>query len=366
MKKYIQIAGVVMLAGMLATPMMAQEMVSTDTSRIHVVRPGDTLWDLAEFYYAEPFDWPFIHQANQGLVPNPHLILPAQRLVIPPPGEASDQPATPVERQAAVAAGLEPPTRTRFYPRPPDAQGMELTGESPLALSPVPEKEYLTSAWLTEGNALPVVAELVEVVGRRAGEANSLEQTAQLNDRVYLRYGEGPTPEVGDRLLMVRLEREVPSWGEVVVPLGIVRVTDLASEVATATITNQYDQVLPGDLAVRLSEAPDLTGQHAADVDDGPGGTLFAFVRDPALPGVHDQAFIDLGRADGLGIGDELTIELPVRSADGDAGVELPREQVGILRVLRLGENSATVKVESLTHPTLETGLPVRVVRRVQ
>ena len=57
---------------------------STDTTE-HVVREGDTLWDLAGEYYADPFRWPMIHEANLGEVEDPHWIYPTERLLIPGP-----------------------------------------------------------------------------------------------------------------------------------------------------------------------------------------------------------------------------------------------------------------------------------------
>ncbi|KAF0127424.1 MAG: putative large membrane protein [Elusimicrobia bacterium] len=49
----------------------------------HQVVDGDTLWDLSSRYYADPFKWGRIYNANMGLVSNPDLILPQWELVIP-------------------------------------------------------------------------------------------------------------------------------------------------------------------------------------------------------------------------------------------------------------------------------------------
>jgi hypothetical protein len=80
---------------------------------------------------------------------------------------------------------------------------------------------------------------------------------------------------------------------------------------------------------------------------------------------VVDQAFVSLGRADGLEIGDELEAYRPERPS-ADNSVWLPEERVAVLRVVRVEEESATVRVAGLSQPTLERGLPVRLVRKAR
>jgi len=51
--------------------------------KTHIVSGGDTLWDLSNKYYNDPFKWGRIYNANLGVVSNPDLIHPKSELVIP-------------------------------------------------------------------------------------------------------------------------------------------------------------------------------------------------------------------------------------------------------------------------------------------
>ncbi|MCK5583449.1 MAG: LysM peptidoglycan-binding domain-containing protein [Elusimicrobiales bacterium] len=50
--------------------------------RHHVIK-GDTLWDLAGKYYADPFKWGIIYNANIDAIENPDLIYPEEGFLIP-------------------------------------------------------------------------------------------------------------------------------------------------------------------------------------------------------------------------------------------------------------------------------------------
>lgn len=49
--------------------------------RIHVIKKGDTMWDMAKHYYGNPLRWPEIAKANGN--PNPRLLQIGSRFVIP-------------------------------------------------------------------------------------------------------------------------------------------------------------------------------------------------------------------------------------------------------------------------------------------
>ena len=82
--------------------------------RVHVVVPGDTLWDISSAYLGTPWVWPSLWTANDD-IKNPHVIHPGDRIWI-----TSDEMrrVTAAEADAYLANANEP----EFAPEPADAQ----------------------------------------------------------------------------------------------------------------------------------------------------------------------------------------------------------------------------------------------------
>ena len=75
----------------------AQEPVGT-----HTVVDEDTLWDLAQLYYQNPFEWRVIWEANRDSISDPNMIFPAETFIIPGlPGTAATA-ETPVQADSGM------------------------------------------------------------------------------------------------------------------------------------------------------------------------------------------------------------------------------------------------------------------------
>ncbi|MCG2724990.1 MAG: LysM peptidoglycan-binding domain-containing protein [Elusimicrobia bacterium] len=62
---------------------MSKEEIGIGVNKRHYVKDGDTLWDLAGKYYADPFKWRAIYNANTDIIKNPDLIYPENEIEIP-------------------------------------------------------------------------------------------------------------------------------------------------------------------------------------------------------------------------------------------------------------------------------------------
>lgn len=80
----------------------------TQQDAVHVVQPGDNLYDLAQRYLDDPRQWPELQRLNQ--VTDPRRLRPGSRLVIPA-ALARPEPATADVLHVAGPASVTTPTR---------------------------------------------------------------------------------------------------------------------------------------------------------------------------------------------------------------------------------------------------------------
>ena len=370
-----------------ASSVQAQEPVR---EREHVVKKGDTLWDISDFYLNNPFLWPSIYQANTDVVEDPHWIYPEEVLVIPGvPGTAMEEAArarvgagAPAAEEAArvvMREPVEPPARTVFYRPPPQRAGP--AGDPTVLSEPGFERVPVAPG---EFNAAPFVADPgeLEVMGRfvRALRANrdvGGDPTAHPHERVFLNYAGRDQPVVGQSLVLLRVGDRMGAFSaqRILEPTGVVRITELNEEVMQGRIETQYGPVHKDDIAVPLPMYPDFLVEAATPVEGGSDleGRVLRFLRDRPLPSNTDVAFVNLGARDGVQEGDLFAAYLPERNARArDLGnlasriERLPPENVAVLRVVRVMDEVATVKVDRLMLPHLEDGIRIRRTHRIQ
>ncbi len=343
-------------------------------AREHVVRKGDTLWDLARQYLNDPFLWPAIYQANRSVVRNPDLIYPAERLVIPPAGpvmaadatRAAPAPAAAAPAEAAPAQAVPmgvaaaPEARTVFYDSGQGAAGMDTVAslERPL----VPETEFQSAAWVAEPEALPVVARLLREVDPSTGQ-DRLTQSLHPQESVFLGFEGGQRLEVGQRLQLEEVGREISGSGRIIQPVAILRVDSVGAGVAVATVARQFGTVIRGQRALALPAYPGAAAR-AEPVQSGPRGTVLGFLEEQPLYGTMDVAFVSLGRAQGLALGDQLEAYEPSEPSPGAESRTLPPVALARFTVVRVGERVSTVRVTSVTHAGLRSGVPVQLVAK--
>jgi len=223
---------------------------TASAERKHKVVLKDCLWDLAQYYYKDPFKWRKIADANPPPdVRDPHWIYPDQILIIPDQGEPAAEPTAIAPDEAAVTPA-EPPAPP---PKPVDFQADKgqdtvtvpesLSTRFPDGLVSAPPSNYRMMAlpnWSPDGT----------IVG-----FNGTEIMAAEGDAIDLTIEKGK-PVSGDRYEIYRraapTEADANKAATYVVKIGLVQVRKpLGGNRFRAVILKSNDSVQIGDLIVK-------------------------------------------------------------------------------------------------------------------
>jgi hypothetical protein len=332
-------ATVIAAAGLLAAaPLAAQN--DAQNPRVHVVRRGETLWDIARNYLNDPFLWPEIFRLNTNVVEDPARIYPSERLVLPdgiPAAEPVFGSNTPRDTGPRVQFGDR-------ADRPEVLAG-----------------DFYRVGFIARRGEVVPVGRFTEPEYRSVID---VRMTPQINlyDRVFVQVNE--SVREGDRLRFLRPGREMRNVGRVYRPTGVGTVAAVDGGVATVVIVGLYGQLEPNDIAVPWERfpleptarsqrgEPDLQGRVIAFEDEG-----------RVLQRTESILFLDVGREAGVSVGDVFEAYEPRHQSR--LGTR-PEVYVARMQVVRVTGNSASVRVTELDQPSIAPGLAVRRVARMR
>jgi len=377
----------------------------------HTVVRGETLWGIAQQYYGDPLLWPEVYRLNTAVVEDPHWIYPGEVLSLSsvlaaaptdtgpqtvPQGAVADTTkkvdttgvanadtvkkdttaaaaaaaavaAAPAETAAAAPPPPPPPppaeaTQSIFEQRstPQQEVNNELRSYAEQNYRPVRRGEFYSSGWLTEGEKLP----WANVLGNTLRPAIALESqrtTARPNEEIAIVPPSQASYHVGDSLLIVLLDRELSSYGWVVIPHGIARVTAVEEKQVLAQIVAQYGFIGKTLNALPLEPYKDPGKVRPAPVEHGLEAKVIA-TRDLHPLTLNGQVvFLDKGRADGVTPGDMFQVYRPTSTEVGQ-----PSEQpIMDLLIVHTREHTASGLIVGVMSPDMELGLPARLIKKM-
>ena len=371
---------------MFAAPAWAQE-----TGRAHEVRTGETLWELASRYLADPFRWPEIFELNVRVIEDPHWIYPGERLRLPgTDAETAAMAGARAETRGADAAGR--PGREGARERTQAEQEGDARrsfGESgqfpdgsvfradPSAPSygqlSIAETEPRPVVSVSDFYSAPILADrntflLSGTTHRVVAEAHPsirLPRAARLNDEVVL-YLTGAQAEVGDYLKAVQWGRSMGDDGHVLRTVGAVQVTRTfqSPDSVRGVVTHIFGDYRVGDPVVLAEEYTIVPGVEAeAEPEfDGVVGTVLGFTEDQILLGTGERLFIDIGAAAGVQVGDVFAVFSANEQAAETALVE---DRLTTVRVIHVSESTATARVTQVRDAGMRPGVSVRRIERM-
>jgi LysM domain-containing protein len=390
------------------TVLLVPGVVAAQTARPDslTVRPGDTLWDLAHTYLGDPFLWPEIYRLNTNVVEDPHWIYPGEVLhltggtevaavpteetpapAIPAAGamdttaaaptEAADTSAQPAEEAApglaeAQVGELEEPTApgdsadlSVLFGKQQKVDETGLQGGISRLYKPIRQDEFYSSGFLSEEQKLPYGRLLGSVTPEQIATTTP-HKVARIYSEIGVLPPEGAKYQVGDTLLIVRIDRIIDTWGEVVIPTGLARVTDVSRKTDIAVVVQQYAEILNDQLLLPAEKFNDPGNIRSVPISDGVQGTVIQSRDRQPLKGPLDVLFIDRGRKNGVAIGDIFEVRATPRLVEGmNIQVETLDEVMALVQVVHVSELTSTVRVAKVIEPNIRPGAGVHQIAKL-
>ncbi|TFG52348.1 MAG: LysM domain-containing protein [Gemmatimonadales bacterium] len=364
----------VRLAPCLALAALPVTALAQAVPETHTVREGDTLWDLAGRYFGDPLLWPEIYRQNTMVVEDPHWIYPGEVLrlsgtaavsAIPdvgPSGQVVDavdmadvQARGDTERGALESALFQ--RRSRLNPDQASLAAYQTRPPKPLSAS-----EFYSSGFLTEGRSLPF-GKLVGPVTPKEIGATRMPESAQIFSEILVDPPSGGAYQIGDSLLIVSLARDVGGYGRIAIPAGMARVTAIDGERNIAEVVGVYGDIRAGQRILLVEPFPDPGMVRPVAVEDGIRARFLASRDNQIMKGPLDVVFLDQGRQDGVALGDIYELHAtPANRGGVESNVD---EELATVRVVHVGDRSATARVVSVNAPDIAEGTPARQIAKL-
>jgi len=305
--------------------------VPADMPRTHTVRDGDTLWDITQTYYGDPYRWPQVWSYNPDIT-NPHWIYPdAQVQLRPGDGDVVE-------------------TAPRGFKRVDRFSGITAPA--------VYQAEY----GFLETSALKDAG---FVIG-----ANEEHMMLSESDVAYVRFAEDVEPEIGRIYTVFRkiekIERESWEKGELIRIIGAVRLEDYDEkrQLGHAVVVRALEGIERG-FRIAPTER-NFRWVSVVPAEISLRATVVASLYPRKLPSTNQIVFLDVGAAHGVVLGNRFYIVRQGdewrRSAEGKIGREIeptvplpdepehyPWEVVAIGRAVNVQPNTTAILLERAT-----------------
>ena len=317
----------------------------------HVVRRGDTLWDISKLFLRSPWRWPELWGMNLEQVRNPHLIYPGQVLHLERSGGRARL------RIGTAITGVAPTETVKLSPQVRSRPvGDEAIASIPFHLI----EPFLNEAVVFQADELAAAPRIVA-----AQEGRVL---LSRGDTAYVRGEVGPNPSY--RVFREARPLRDPVSSEVLgYEARYVGSAELLRLGATQTDAAGKPQIVPATFKIMTAREEAHVGDRLAPVPPREfsnyaprppaapiEGRLVSIYGDALTAGQNQIVALNRGARDGLERGHVLALwRAGERVADKSdplrASMQLPDERHGLLFVFRVFERVAYALILSVQDP---------------
>ena len=320
---------------------------------VHVVRDGDTLWDISGAYFGDSWHWPELWSFNPEIT-NPHWIYPLDQIRLSPDALVGDQVVAAAQRSGSTG-GLSSGA--------PSAGVLAGTETAPSVR--VPRDAFTPgTVFLREQGYLD--KEALRTAGQITG-GNEEQMFLAPSDQVYVRFKTDEPAKEGQVYTVFREMKpeergDDDEQGVLVRILGtvVVRSYDRDKKIARGIVTEAMDPIERGMFVARIDRRFDLvapkrnTGNVVAHIVAG--------IEPHVLVGYGDVVFLDVGEGHGIAPGNRFFVvrrgDTFMQGLDVDPmevgnvtevpeydQTVLPKEVVAELRVLKVRKKTTVAVV---------------------
>jgi hypothetical protein len=305
------------------------------TPELHVVRTGDTLWDICQLYFADPFQWPKVWSYNPAIT-NPHWIYPGDLVRLLPKGMFAEQ---------QPPAGTPPPDTGPDSAKPDNIPPPQKSSNVGIKQTAFVEKSDIDKSIQVDGSV-----DEKELLGP--------------GDSIYVSYPSNNVPKVGQRYSVYRPDNSVKSNGKEVGSyvrvIGTVEIVSVKQDKKARAVIIDANQEIErgakiGPLMKQFKTVPPVPPSVDAQ------GTIVAMLTKDQLIGSGEVVFLDLGKGSGVEVGNRLFVvrrgdALPPKSKStvGQDDRRFPARALGEVVIVEVGDK---VSVALVTLAVQEMGV---------
>jgi hypothetical protein len=315
---------------------------------------GDTLWDISERFFEDPFRWQKLWKRNP-YVKNPDLIYPGDVLKITP-GEI-EVVKRKIEMVKLPLVKLPPPPQPVEEEVLPPPQPVK---EEPPA--PPPVKKVVSHLMQRDGF---ITKEELKESGVIVGPKEKMILLHH-GDEVFLSFMDPGALDVGDRFTIFTVVGEIrhpvtkKPMGNLVDNLGSLHLTDVHDDAIEGRIDVSYKEIMAG-AKLRQYEEP-VKEVEVVEAKGEVGGIIVAALENVEMLFDGDVVFIDKGAQDGLQEGNILEVyreRAPLKDPLSKKTLSFRPEELGTLILIGVKEEVSTAIILHSLRP-IKSGDHVR------